>query len=136
MVQKLKLIEFPDRYDERWCLMHIQCEDELRDIAQHSGNIRKLRANFKTRLKYLKDHWEKAVEHHEWFEKLSHEKSLYSLHIATVNNLRILYVLHDDQAWLLCAFAEKSRTKRDSYQRYIPVAQKRLNEILEGDNYE
>jgi len=134
MAEKLKLIAFPDRYEENWCLMHMDCEEELRDIAQRSGNLRKLRSNFKTRLKYLKDHWEQAVQHHEWFEKLSHEKDLYSLHIAVVSNLRIIYVLRGKQAWLLCAFTEKDSKKQDSYKRYIPVAQKRLAKILEGDN--
>lgn len=99
-----------------------------------SGDLRKLRAHFKVRLQYLKTHWDGAVQHSEWFEKLSYDKNLYSLHIATVSNLRILYVLHAHQAWLLCAFAEKNRTKRDSYQRYIPVAQQRLKAILEGEN--
>lgn len=133
MAQKLKLITYPEMYNESWCLMHIECENELRDIVQHSGNIRKLRTHFKSRLNYLREHWENAVQHDEWFEKLSHEKDLYSLHIASVNNLRILYVLRGNEAWLLCCFAEKSRGKRDSYKRYIPVAQKRLNELLEGE---
>ena len=45
-----------------------------------------------------------------------------------------LYVLRGDQAWLLCCFAEKSSGKRDSYERYIPVARKRLSELLEVEN--
>jgi len=134
MAEKLKLLEFPNRLNENWCLMHPQCEDELRDIADASGNLRRLRSSFNSRMQYLKIHWENAVQHHEWFEKLSHEKNLYSMHIARVNNLRILYVLHGNQVWLLCAFTERERKKRDSYQRYIPVAQKRLKEVLEGDN--
>ena len=134
MIQKLKLIDFPERYNDAWCLMHVDCESELRDIAQHSGNVAKLRANFRTRMNYLRENWENAVLHHEWFEKLSHDKDLYSLHIASVNNLRILYVLRGDQAWLLCCFAEKSSGKRDSYERYIPVARKRLSELLEVEN--
>lgn len=133
MARILKLIAYPDSYNENWCLIHPDCEDELREIADKSGNLRKLRSNFKTRMQYLKVHRENAVQHDEWFEKLSHEKDLYSLHIATVNNLRILYALRDDQVWLLCAFAEKDRAKRASYRRYIPVAQKRLEEIIKGD---
>ena len=133
MTQKLNVIAFPEQYNESWCLMHIQCEHELRDIVQRSGDIRKFRAHFRNRLKYLRDHWDNAINHQEWFEKLSHEKDLYSLHIASVSNIRILYVLRGNQAWLLCSFAEKSRTKRDSYKRYIPVAQKRLEELLKGE---
>lgn len=130
MTQKLKLIDYPEPYVEAWCLIHPDCESELRDIAERSGNKRKLRSNFKMRMNFLREHWEKAVVHHEWFEKLSYEKELYSLHIASVNNLRILYVLHGDQAWLLCAFAEKKDSKQARYERYIPIAKGRLNEII------
>lgn len=134
MSKILRMNPYPEAYNAEWVRMDYRCLEEVYNIVIKSGNIEAFKAHFKVRHEYLQKHWEYATSHRQWFERLSHEAGLYSLHMASINNMRILYVLHGSEVWHLCAFAEKESGKRQSYKRYIPIARQRLKEILEEED--
>lgn len=47
-----------------------------------------------------------------------------------VSNIRILFAYRNNKVYLLCAFYERQGHKNTEYDAHIPVAQKRLAEIL------
>ena len=111
------------------------CEDEINSIVERSGKIVPFRAAYNVRLKALKEHREQAPAfNRQWFEKLKRvpEASLYSMHMASIDNLRILYVI-GKRIILLCAFKEKEERgkKTESYVQFIPVAIRRLKRYKE-----
>ena len=116
--------------------IHPKCEEEIRYIVEKDGRREKFESDYKIRLDYLHEHREKAVLHRAWFEKLSNAgSSLYSMHIATINNMRILYIFTEPYIIFLCAFSEKSKKKKtDSYAAYIPIALSRIQELEEWIN--
>lgn len=116
--------------------IHPKCEEEIRSIVEKDARREKFESDYKIRLDYLNEHREKAIQHRAWFEKLSSVGSpLYSMHIATINNMRILYIFADPYIVFLCAFSEKSKgKKKDSYAAYIPIALQRIQELEELNN--
>ena len=113
--------------------IHPKCEEEIRSIVEKDARREKFESDYKIRLDYLHEHREKAILHRKWFEKLSSAGSpLYSMHIAAINNMRILYIFADSYIVFLCAFSEKSKgKKKDSYAAYIPIALQRIQELEE-----
>lgn len=116
-------------------LVDPDCEEEIYDIVAKSGLIVKFRADYKARLKVLLEYRELAWQaHNQWFERLKYvdEASLYSMHLASIGNMRIIYAVGRNII-LLCAFKEKGEhgKARESYKQYIPVAEKRLERYKE-----
>ena len=133
-----KIINIRDsvaEYNDCSIMVDARCEEELADLVTASGLLRKFRASFKARLEYLTKHRERAVQHRNWFEDLKYSAGLYAIRMVDVQNIRVLYAFSGQRIYLLCAFAETERGKRASYQRYIPVAEQRLKEILEVENH-
>lgn len=135
MAKIINIRESVAEYNDRGIMAHVCCEAELAELLTASGSLQKSRAALKARLDYLAINREQAVQHRQWFEKLKHSESMYALRIVNVQNLRILYAFSGQRIYLLCAFAETERGKRASYQRYIPVAEQRLKEILEVEGH-
>lgn len=114
----------------------VQCTDEwkeeLWDIIEQSGEEEKILAQLKIRLNFLAAHGTAAIKHPRWFEKLKASDDLYSLHVATVHNIRILFAFVSSKAVLLHAFEEKAgkRGGRNSYSTAIPIAAARLKTIM------
>ncbi len=127
---------FFSRYDAD-VIIDRDCKAELNTIVLRSGKEKKFRADYDIRIGLLIDHKENAPRvNHSWFEKLRHMKEapLYSLHMASIDNLRILYVIRK-RIILLCAFKEKEEhgKKTDSYVEFIPVALNRLQRYEEEE---
>ena len=131
-----KIIQYPKAYPDIGVRILQKCEEEIVSIVERSGKYTKFVADFDSRIQLLSQARENAnVKYPQWFENLRHVKELYSIHIASVNNMRILYAFVDLDILLLCAFEElEGRGKRTkSYSQYIPVAQKRLREYEEEE---
>lgn len=112
------------------------CEGEVYKIVAESGKIRKFKSDYEARMKLLRIYREQAYNvHSQWFEKLKRvpDAPLYSMHLATIDNMRILYIV-GDRIILLCAFKEKGTRgqKTQSYRQYIPVAINRMKRYVEG----
>lgn len=130
MHESFKLISFPQIRSFGDIKIHIDCENELREIERDYCNKEKFLSDLRARLNYLNEKREEAVFHREWFEKLKHAEKLYSMHMAKINNTRVLYCFYERKIYLLCAFCEKSRGKRDSYPQFIEIAEKRYSDIF------
>lgn len=135
MAEIINIRESLDKYNGCGIMVHACCEAELAELLTASGSLQKSRAALKARLDYLAINRERAVQHRQWFEKLKHSESMYALRIVNVQNIRVLYAFSGRRIYLLCAFAETEKGKRASYQRYIPVAEQRLKEILEVEGH-
>lgn len=107
--------------------IHKECVREIEEIVKRTGNKTQFQAHYNMRLDYLEEHRENACVMRKWFERLKYvDIPLYSLHIAVIDNMRILYVFIEDRIYLLCAFSEKSSGRRKSYKQYIEVAKNRI----------
>ena len=135
MAKIINISESVAEYNGCGIMVHACCEAELAELLTASGSLQKSRAALKARLDYLATNRERAVQHRQWFEKLKHNESIYALRIVNVQNIRVLYAFSGRRIYLLCAFAETEKGKRASYQRYIPVAEQRLKEILEVEGH-
>lgn len=129
MGEDFRMIQYPFAYASNEILIHKKCEEELRDLVQKSGQVARLKSDYKARLDFLGKHLENAIAHREWFEKLTDEKDLYSLRLVRISNIRILYVIQEGTAYLLCAFAERSDSRRARYESFTPVAHERQKQI-------
>ncbi|HPF44976.1 MAG TPA: type II toxin-antitoxin system RelE/ParE family toxin [Syntrophomonadaceae bacterium] len=71
------------------------------------------------------------------FEELRYADGIYSMKFnRSQKNIRILFAFLDNNcALLLSAFEEKNnkKTSQDSYKKHIPLAQKRLKEVIADD---
>lgn len=130
-----ELITYPMNYGNHYARIHKKCQAELKDLVDQSGHKGAFMAKFIDRLNYLMAHYERAVQHREWFESLQGSKDLYSMRFIRIDNIRILYTIRKPKVYLLCAFKEVSDKKGgESYQKYIPIAMKRMNETLEEES--
>ena len=134
------IIVFPLNRIEYDIIVDPDCEREIYDIVSKSGLLERFYSDYEYRIRLLAEYRDRApIFHSKWFEKLTrpHKKSLYSLHMARINNLRILYSI-GDRIILLCAFAEKqpATRKRQSYMQYTPIADARLKKYEEADTDE
>ncbi|MCR4622634.1 MAG: hypothetical protein K5663_11195 [Clostridiales bacterium] len=124
------------RYDAD-VIIDRDCKAEIYKIVSRSGKRIKFTADYGKRIGILIEQRENAPGfNHNWFELLRHVKEapLYSLHMANIDNLRILYVIRK-RIILLCAFKEKEEhgKKTDSYVEFIPVALNRLQRYKEEE---
>ena len=116
-------------------LVDRDCESEINDIVRSSGQIVRFSEAYKARINMLREYREKApLFNRQWFEKLKYltNPSLYSMHLASIGNMRIIYVI-GKRIILLCAFKEKGEhgKKHEGYTQYIPIAQNRLERYKE-----
>jgi hypothetical protein len=129
-------IKYPQAFCGTYVRVHWEFENSLKDILDHSGLVNNFWQQYRHRLKYLDETRRDCIRRRAWFEKLKHEKNLYSMKFQGTKNVRIIFafVAYEgyEYAILLYPFEEKDRTKegRNSYGTAIPIAQKRLQEVI------
>jgi len=111
---------------------HPDVNEDLEGILGHSGCIGIVGAKLDKALVYLEANGRRAVNHQKWFEKLKGVDDMFSLHVACVANIRILYAFFEQKPVLLYAFSEKAKgtAKTKSYAAAIPIALKRMEELI------
>ena len=131
-------IKYPQAFSGKYIRVHWEFENDLKEILEHSGLVKKFRQQYRQRLQHLGDRKEKCIHKNDWFEKLKHENDLYSMKFKGEKNIRIIFafIAYEDNEYavLLYPFEEKDRTKggQHSYGTAIPIAQKRLQEVTKG----
>lgn len=126
MLEKGKgLIPFP-QYSN--VVMHSECYMDLVKLI-HENEKPEFIASYELRISYLSQNLGKeTVYHRAWFEVLKKAKGLRSIHFVVFRNLRILYMIENEKAFLLLAFEERQGHKNTEYSKNIDLALKRLNE--------
>ena len=117
-----------EKYD-----FHPECLNEIIGYIKGSGRVLDFYRQFSHNTEMLRKLGINATENKN-FEKLKKAENLYSMRIKTRGmNLRIIYTYRNCKlALLLCTFHERSDSK-DTYRKYIPVAQKRMKEMEEEE---
>lgn len=131
-----KRINYPGRFESQAVLMHIKCEDELKVLIEESGKKVKFAAQFNQRLSFLVQNGANAVKHTSWFEVLKNEQGISAIRFISIDNIRILYVLQHEKAYLLHSFKETSKpNSKDAkgYRHACEIAKKRIEEIREEE---
>ena len=128
-------IIYPEKVDNDKILKHPEFEEELKSVLEESGYKSKFISLFRQRLKHLDERWKNCILKKDWFEILKGTNDIYSMKFKGQKNIRILFKFTGYEgreiALLLCTFEEKnSKNKsKDSYNKAIEVANKRLKEI-------
>ncbi len=118
------MIPFPQHSN---VVMHSECRAALIQLI-HMDEVPAFVASYRQRVGYLSQHLGKETFHLKWFEVLTKAHGLRSIRFVMFRNLRILYILENNKAFLLLAFEERQGHKNTEYSRYIDPALKRLNE--------
>lgn len=111
-------------------LIHHQAQTELMDLVKQNPQTKTLlRTQFGRRLDYLSQNLGRETQHDEWFEQLKGVpyKSMRFAHVKLLSNLRIIYGIADNKAYLLVAFAERNSS---DYTRALKAAERRAAGIL------
>ena len=123
------MIPFP-KYSN--VVMHSECREELIQLI-HEDELPSFLASYEQRIGFLSQHLGmETVYHSKWFEVLKKAKGLRSVHFVTFRNLRILYIVENNKAFLLLAFEERQGHKNTEYIKYIDPALKRFSEKENG----
>ena len=118
------LILFP-KYSN--VVMHSECQKEIIQLVQEN-EIPSFVASYRQRVGYLSQNLGRETFHREWFEVLKKAQGLRAIRFVSIRNLRILYLLENNKAYLLLAFEERQGHKNTEYGKYIEPALKRMNE--------
>ncbi len=119
------IIPFPQHSN---VLMHFDCRADLAALI-HNNEIPGFIAAYNLRIDFLSQNLGKeTVYHPSWFEVLKKAQGLRSVHLVKFRNLRILYAVENDIAYLLLAFEERQGHRNTEYTGYIAPALKRLSE--------
>jgi len=112
-------------------LIHRLADKELRDFYEENASMQAcLLSNFKDRIEWLHDHFGYEASHKQWFEipkQLKPYRFIRFNRIKLLDNLRIIYVLIDGNAYLLAATKEK---RKSSYADAAELAKQRLDGLL------
>jgi hypothetical protein len=137
-MSRLRKVLYPDVFNGKYILTHWDFEDDLKGILERSGRKADFWGKYKQRLRFLDERRTRCIQRSNWFEDLKHTEELYSmLFDRNEKNIRILFCFITYQkvqhALLLYAFEEKDNKKgsRYSYKKGIPVALKRLEEVMQ-----
>ncbi len=133
-------IYYPFKFENVYIKAHWDFEEDLKDILERSGFRDDFSSKCKQRLKYLEESKEKCIQRSAWFEKLKKTDGLYSIKFdKSQKNIRIIFTFvslkEEKYAVMLHGFEEKESKKKSkfSYDKAIPVAQKRLREVVKDD---
>ncbi len=121
-----KIIVFP-QYSN--VVIHATCQEELKQLIRTTDEMAAFIASYRQRVGYLSQHLGEETFHTKWFEILSKADGLRSIRFMTFKNLRILYMLESNKAFLLLAFEERQGHRRTEYANYISPALKRFEEM-------
>lgn len=133
----IRNVFYPKAFHGKYIRTHWDFEGDLEDILDKSGKKADFWGKYKQRLQFLEERKRDCILRKNWFEKLKHVNDLYAvLFDKSEKNIRILFSFIEykgvEYAVFLYAFEEKDNKKnsRFSYSTGIPVAQKRLKEVL------
>lgn len=107
---------------------------ELIKILTSTGVDAHFLSVFEARLTLLYEHGRDAVNIAQgYFERLKNTRApLYSMRLKTKRlNLRILYSVSADGTIMLLPFWEKDDSYNGRYEKYIPIAEKRIHDFEE-----
>ena len=110
-------------------LIHGLAVRELTDIVQQNPAARvQLKAKLNARLSFLSQNLGREIMHLEWFEPLKNSsyRSMSFAHVKLLNNLRIIYCIAHEKAYLLVAFKEHNS---GDYTRALGIAKNRADQI-------
>jgi len=140
MMNRMGNILDPEDFNAKYIRTHFDFEADLTSMLERSGQKADFWGKYKLRLRFLDERKEKCVLKSDWFEELRQAEGLYSMKFdKSQKNIRILFAFiacnKVKYALLLCAFEEKDNKKKSlySYSKRIPIAQKRLKEVLDND---
>jgi len=128
-------ITYPEEVDNSNILTHPKFDEELKNILEKSGFKLKFVNLFRQRLRFLGERWKNCILKKDWFEILKVTNEIYSMKFRSQKNIRILFTFtgyeEKEIALLVCSFEEKNvkNKNKDSYNKAIEVANKRLKEI-------
>lgn len=111
-------------------LMHSSAQEELQYIVRRNPQSRaQLKSKLNGRLTYLSQNLGRETQHSEWFEHLEGVpyKSMRFAHVKLLGNLRIIYGIANEKAYLLVAFTEQNAS---DYDRALRVAKHRAEGVL------
>lgn len=129
-------IHYPKAFNGQYIRIHLEFENDLQNILERSGQKVDFWAKYKQRLRFLDERKRECVRKRDWFEKLKHEKHLYSIKFKDEKNIRIIFAFvaykNIEYAVLLYPFEEKDNKNKSqhSYDTAKPIAQERLKEVL------
>jgi len=139
-MSRLGEVLYPEVFKAKRIRTHWNFENDLQDILEKSGHKADFWGKYKQRLQFLDDRQKECVLKSDWFEKLKQADGLYSMIFnRTQKNIRILFTFIEynklKYALLLYAFEEKDNKNMSqySYSTRIPLAQKRLKEVIGDD---
>ena len=106
--------------------------EDLLELLSSSGVEKRFLKRLEKYLQQLREDGEKAIgKKGDPMEHLGGSSSLCSMRFPLgVSNIRILFAYRNNKVYLLCSFYERQGHKNTEYDAHIPVAQKRLAEIL------
>lgn len=137
-MNRLGKVLYPETFYGKYIRTHWDFETDLKNILERSGRKADFSSKYKQRLRFLDERKKECTQRSNWFEDLKYTDNLYSiLFDKNEKNIRILFSFIEykgvDYALLLYAFEEKDRKGRSrySYSTGIPIAQRRLKEVLE-----
>ncbi|MBO4484431.1 MAG: hypothetical protein J5738_03490 [Lachnospiraceae bacterium] len=112
--------------------IHKECKQELELLVQKE-NIPAFIKAYQDRIAYLSQNIGKETFHRQWFEILKGTKGLRAIRFLRIQNIRILYIVDGNNAYLLLAFEERQGHRKDEYANYFSPAYSRYQdkEMLE-----
>ena len=134
---RLKMLDFPIGVDRlRNVLIHIDAEEELISLYERSlapAHQARLAALLNQRFRFLSEHLAQENVQKEWFEILKNvnNPSMRSMKLKVsppIGNLRLIYVIVDKHAVILCAFIDR---RTSDYRHAIEIARKRYEDTFE-----
>lgn len=112
-------------------IFHPDAAREAMKLINKSGNEKRFIRQFATRLDELTENGIKAIESKN-FEKPSKAIDIFSMKFDTSEyNFRFLFAFDSQGEIILCCFIEEFGKNTTSYQRFLPIAKKRLKEMKE-----
>lgn len=126
------LIEILKKYDDMLSI-HEDLIEELRSLLARTGQEKRFIRRLTEYLLQLKENGNDAIRGRGApMEHLSGSQQLCSMRFKFPElNLRILFSFQNNCAYLLCAFYERKGHQNTEYSAHIPIAQQRLNELME-----
>lgn len=120
------------------CLFRCVCPDfeqELSKIIEKCGNKSAFIGLYEQRLKFLSEKQRSCFLREQWFEKIKYDSNhwLYSIKFKSGKlnkNIRILFIFTNKYPILLCAFDEKKKDSKNSYDNYIKIANDRIEKLI------
>lgn len=125
---------YPNKYKNTYIVVYPnEFEEEFINILEKSGAKSKISRKYNQRLRFLDEYKQQCIQHIEWFEllhKTKYKYPLYSMKIKDTLNIRILFIICQNNAILLTAFTE---TNNNSYIEAVKIAKERINYLLDNE---